>query len=254
MTQTVVFASGKGGVGKSTLALNTAVALAQQGLRIGLVDADIYGPDIPAMVGITRRTPTRSITLWQAETPADEPVEYQGVKIMSAQFLIAEDQPLDWQMPLVGLLLRRLVHDVAWGDLDLLLVDVPPGTGDLQQELFGMLCDARVVLVVTPQYAAHLDGRKLVSMLQRRTIPIVGGVENMSGLDCPSCGDHLALFPRVSHEYAIWGQGIEQLARIPFCAADSGPGRPSPLVVSAPDSAAGRELVAFAKKLTSILG
>jgi ATP-binding protein involved in chromosome partitioning len=181
-------------------------------------------------------------------------VEYHGVKIMSAQFLIAEDQPLDWAMPLVGLLLRRLVHDVAWGDLDLLLVDVPPGTGDLQQELFGLLPDAQVVLVVTPQYAAHLDGRKLVSMLRRRTIPIVGGVENMSGLDCPSCGDHIALFPRVAHEYAIWGQGIEELGRIPFCAVDAGPETPAPLVVAAPDSAAARELVGFSKKLISILG
>ena len=252
MTTTVVFASGKGGVGKSTVALNVAVALAEQGLRVGLVDADIYGPDIPAMVGLTRRTPAAAITLWQANTPAVDPVEHLGVKLMSAQFLISEDQPLDWQMPLVGLLLRRLVVDVAWGDLDLLLVDVPPGTGDLQQEVFGLVPDALAVVVVTPQYAAHLDGRKLVSMLERRSITILGGVENMSGLDCPSCGHEIPLFPRAAYENSIWGQGVRRLGTIPFTPADALPASPAPLVVAQPDAAASKELVGLAETIATL--
>ncbi|WP_020574869.1 P-loop NTPase [Actinopolymorpha alba] len=253
MTVNVVFASGKGGVGKSTVALNVAVALAQEGIRVGLIDADIYGPDIPAMVGITRRTPATSITLWQAQVPAVEPVEHLGVKIMSAQFLIAEDQPLDWQMPLVGLLMRRLVHDVTWGELDLLLVDVPPGTGDLQQELFTLLADPWVVLVVTPQYSAHLDGRKLVSMLQRRNIRIFGGVENMTGLDCPSCGAQMRLFEQVSEEYAIWSQGVGRLAEVPFTPADVASNAHTPLVLAAPDAPASWQLLEVARKIRSVL-
>jgi ATP-binding protein involved in chromosome partitioning len=251
----VVFASGKGGVGKSTVALNVAVSLTRSGLRVGLVDADIYGPDIPAMVGLTRRTPARSVTLWQAGTPPAEPVLYEGVKIMSAQFLVSEDQPLDWQMPLVGLLLRRLVHDVAWGELDVLLVDVPPGTGDLQQDLLGLLSDPQVLVVVTPQYAAHLDGRKLVSMLRRREIRILGGVENMSGLDCPSCGDRISLFPEVAEEYSIWSQDVVRLGAVPFTAAGAtgGAAAPAPLVIADPDSAASRELVAIADKIKAAL-
>ena len=249
----VVFASGKGGVGKSTLAVNVAVSLAQSGLRVGLVDADIYGPDIPAMVGITRRTPARSVTLWQADVPPVEPVDYRGVKIMSAQFLISEDQPLDWQMPLVGLLLRRLVHDVAWGELDALLVDLPPGTGDLQQEILGLLSDPQVLLVVTPQFAAHLDGRKLVSMLRRRDVRILGGVENMSGLDCPSCGEQISLFPRVAEEHSIWSQDVVRLGAVPFTPAGAGPTAPVPLVLADPQSAAGRELAAVAHKVKAAL-
>ncbi|HZC26499.1 MAG TPA: P-loop NTPase [Actinopolymorphaceae bacterium] len=254
MTASVVFASGKGGVGKSTIALNVAVALAGMGIRVGLVDADVYGPDIPAMVGLTRRTPARSVTLWQAEAPSVEPVDYHGVKIMSAQFLVAEDQALDWQSPLVGMLLRRLVHDVAWGELDLLLVDVPPGTGDLQQQVFQLLPDAGAVIVVTPQHTAHLDGRKLVSMLERRQITLLGGVENMSGLDCPTCGGHVALFPRVGDEHSIWSQGVRRLATIPFRVSDDVPAVPTPLVVADPDSAAGKELSALAATISALAG
>jgi ATP-binding protein involved in chromosome partitioning len=249
----VVFASGKGGVGKSTVALNVALSLARSGLRVGLVDADVYGPDIPAMVGLTRRTPTRSVMLWQADAPPTEPVEYENVKIMSAQFLVSEDQPLDWAMPLVGLLLRRLLHDVAWGDLDILLVDVPPGTGDLQQEILGLLSDPQVVLVVTPQFAAHLDGRKLVSMLRRREVPILGGVENMSGLACPSCGDQISLFPRVPDDHSIWGQDVVCLGTVPFTAASGTMAAPVPMVIADPGSAASLELVAVSEKIRAEL-
>jgi ATP-binding protein involved in chromosome partitioning len=202
MPQTLVFASGKGGVGKSTVTLNVAVGLAKAGVRVGLVDADVYGPDIPAMLGITRRVETRSITLWQANAPGIEPIEHLGVKLMSPQFLVSEDQSLDWQGPLVELLLRRIVHDVHWGELDVLLVDVPPGTGDLQQDIFQLLPEAWATVIVTPQYAAHLDARKLVTMLRKRKIRLFGGVENMTGLGCPRCGHHVQLFEPVAEEWS----------------------------------------------------
>jgi ATP-binding protein involved in chromosome partitioning len=250
---TIVFASGKGGVGKSTVTLNVAVALARAGVRVGLVDADVYGPDIPAMLGITRRQEARSVTLWQADQPAAEPVERDGVKIMSPQFLVSEDQALDWSSPLVQLLLRRLVVDVAWGDVDVLLVDVPPGTGDLQQDIFGLLPGARAVVIVTPQYAAHLDARKLVSMLRRREISILGGVENMTGLACPSCGHRLHLFEEVPDEYSIWGQGLGRLAAIPFQPLDGVGTSRVPLVEAAPDSETASALVGLADRIKSIL-
>jgi len=249
----IVFASGKGGVGKSTMALNVAVALADQGVRPGLVDADVHGPDIPAMLGITRRAEARSVTLWQAGRAPDEPVEHLGVKVMSPQFLVAEDQSLDWSSPLVQLLLRRIVVDVNWGDIDVLFVDVPPGTADVQQDLFGLLPEARVVVVVTPQYAAHLDARKLVTMLKAREIPILGGVENMTGLDCPNCGHHVALFEKVAEEYTIWAEGVERLAEIPFLTASSAASSTTPVVRSAPDSPTAKAIGALATALRASL-
>lgn len=249
----IVFASGKGGVGKSTVALNVAVALARQGVRVGLVDADVYGPDIPAMLGLTRRREAKSVTLWQADQPAVEPVERDGVQVMSPQFLVAEDQALDWQSPLVQLLLRRIIVDVAWGDLDVLLVDVPPGTGDLQQDILGLLPWARVVVIVTPQYAAHLDARKLVTMLRRRSVSILGGVENMTGLACPSCGHRLHLFEEVPDEYSIWGQGVGRLAAIPFQAVNGQGSGTGPLVETAAGSETADALVGLAERIRSIL-
>lgn len=260
--RTIVFTSGKGGVGKSTVALNVAAALARSGVAVGLLDADVYGPDIPAMLGITRRTPATSVTLWQADTPPLEPVDYHGIAMMSPQLLVSEDQPLDWQSPLVELLLRQLVHGVSWGERDVLLVDVPPGTGDLQQRVFGLLPDASAVLVVTPQYAAHLDARKLLAMLRRRGVRVLGGVENMSELECPECGHQVRLFPRAGDEGTIWGQGITRLADIPFAAVGGGSDRSpasgdptdhTPIVLADPGSPTAAALAGLASTIRSAL-
>src|SRR5438477_8783207 len=133
---TMAVASGKGGVGKSTVALNLALALAERGAQVGLLDADVYGPDLPLMVGLTRRVPARSVTLWDRRSAGghrDEPLERFGVKLMSTQFLVSEDQPVVWSGALVDALLDRLVRQIDWGDLDYLLVDLPPGTADVPQ-------------------------------------------------------------------------------------------------------------------------
>lgn len=209
-------ASGKGGVGKSTVALNLGVALQRAGARVGLLDADLYGPDIPRMVGLTRRQPATSIDLWTRSTgPSDVPIiERHGLKVTSAQFLVSEDQPISFQAGLAGLLLRRLLG-ADWGPLDYLIVDLPPGTADIQQQLAENVTIAGVLVVVTPQDVAHLDARKLLAMLEQRGLRVIGGVENMSSIACPHCGERTEVFPPTDETRAVWTR-IEKLASLPI--------------------------------------
>src|SRR5215470_8360421 len=159
-------ASGKGGVGKSTITMNMAVVLAQQGARVGLVDCDVYGPDIPAMVGLTRRTPTRGWTLSRlGGSPPIEPVERFGVTIVSTGLLFGEEQPLSWPATLIGVLVNQLLRSSVWPELDYLILDLPPGTADVTQTVFRAAPRAQAIVVVTPQEVAHLDARKLVAFL-----------------------------------------------------------------------------------------
>lgn len=251
----LAFASGKGGVGKSTITLNVAAALAAAGARVGVVDADMYGPDLPAMIGITRRAPASSITLWQAGGDGEgslDPIEKFGFTIMSPQFLLAEDQSLDWQTPLVEVLLHRLLSDVRWDTLDVLLVDLPPGTADLQQEVFRLLPGAMAAVVVTPQLVAHLDARKVVTMLRQRDVQIVGGIENMSTLACPHCGEDMPLFERTPYENTIWARGVRQLATIPVLAPGTTP--PGvPAVIADQETPASRAFRVAADSIQSAL-
>ena len=217
-SRVIAVASGKGGVGKSTVALNLAIALRSLGSNVGILDADLYAPNIPAMVGLTRRVPATSLLLWSRTQDRDVtavPQRY-GVGIMSAQFLLGEDQGLTIGSDLVALLLERLVSGVDWGALDYLVVDLLPGTADLQQMIVRRLGLAGVVMVVTPQDVAHLDARKALELFKTSQVRVFGGVENMSGLRCSHCGEELELFPKVASDRSVWAAGVERLVAIPF--------------------------------------
>jgi ATP-binding protein involved in chromosome partitioning len=250
----IAVCSGKGGVGKSTVALNLACALAVRGERVGLLDADLYGPDIPRMLGLARTREATHIDLWRADDRSMEPITEHGVKVMSAGFMVAEGQSLSLQSSLIDLLLVRLTRGVQWGELDYLIVDLPPGTADLQQQLMHRLGLAGAIVIVTPQDVAHLDARKVLDLCNRSDVRVLGGVENMSGLICPCCGESVEVFPRVAHERSIWAQGVERLAEIPLdpeVARYGDAGRP--IVLADEDSPHGRAFDDLATQIRSAL-
>jgi ATP-binding protein involved in chromosome partitioning len=213
---TLAVSSGKGGVGKSTVSLNLAVSLGQEGHAVGLLDADLYGPDIPRMIGLARTKDAKHLDLWRADTQPEEPLEAFGIRFMSAGFLIGENQSLSLQAGLIDLLLVRLTKGVAWGELDYLIIDLPPGTADLQQQLIARLKLDGVIVVVTPQDVAHLDARRVLDLCRRTNVRVLGGIENMDGLACPHCDERIDVFPRVAYERSIWAQGVAKLASIPL--------------------------------------
>src|SRR5436190_5246896 len=204
--QIVAVASGKGGVGKSTVSLNLARALADRGAAVGLLDADIYGPDIPLMLGLKQ---SRELRRWDlGRNPRFgrldlEPLDVLGLRVMSVGFLIAEGQAFEMPGMLAELVGRQLIEHVRWGELDYLIVDLPPGTADLQQRLFATVSLAGAIVVVGPQDAAHLDARKLLAMLRGAGVPVLGAVENMRGLRSPHCGELADVFPVVADERSI---------------------------------------------------
>jgi ATP-binding protein involved in chromosome partitioning len=212
----IAVASGKGGVGKSTVALNLALALSEAGSRVGLLDADFYGPDIPRMIGLVRTKEARFLNLWDRERTDVQPVEKFGIKFMSVGFLLGESQSLSLQSGMIDLLLVRLLHNVRWGDLDHLIIDLPPGTADLQQQLMQRTQLDGVLIVVTPQDVAHLDAKKVIDLCRRVNVPIIGAVENMSGFVCPHCGERTEIFPPVAYDRSIWALGVTKLAELPF--------------------------------------
>ena len=212
----VAVGSGKGGVGKSTVSLHLAAALARRGLAAGLLDADLYGPDIPLMVDLTREERARQWHLWRQDGVRHEPVERHGIRIMSVGFLLGERQALTMGAPLLAAALKQLVEQVEWGELDVLLIDLPPGTADLQQQLLGVVSLDGALVVVGPQDVAHLDARKFIDFLRDGGVPILGGVENMSGLVCPHCGERIEVFPAAVEARSIWSDGVAVLGRIPI--------------------------------------
>ncbi len=249
---TLAVASGKGGVGKSTVSLNLAVALAERGHKVGLLDADLYGPDIPRMIGMARTQTARYLDLWSAKGSNLEPLDAYGIKFMSVGFLVGEEQSISLQAGLVEVLLLKLVTGVAWGSLDFLIVDLPPGTADVQQQLMQHVRPEGVVLVVTPQDVAHLDAKKVIDLCRRSSVPIAGAIANMSGLICPCCGERVEVFPRVAQERSIWSMGIEELGSIPIdpdVAKSGDVGRP--ILVTKPDSPQSAVFRSLAEKLAS---
>lgn len=240
----IAVASGKGGVGKSTTAMNLAVALGASGHKVGLLDADVYGPSIPRMMGLADTRP---------ESPDGKtitPAVAHGVKVMSMGFLVDEDTPMVWRGPMVQSALRQMLFQVTWGPLDVLVIDMPPGTGDTQLSIAQSVPLTGAVIVSTPQDIALLDAKKGLNMFRKVGVPILGIVENMSMFICPNCGHEAHIF---SHG------GAEQYAAeldTPFLGAmpldlgvreytDSG----RPLVIHAPDSAPAKGYRAMAQKV-----
>lgn len=252
----IAVCSGKGGVGKSTVALNLAVALAAQGGRVGLLDADVHAPDIPLMVGLARRTPATQWVLARrgglGKTPL-EPVERYGVQLMSTGFLFGEDQSVAWTADLVQALLNQLIWSTTWGELDYLLIDLPPGTSDITQAIVRLLPDASAVVVVTPQDVAHLDTRRVLTMLEQARIPVLGAVENMSWLTCPCCRTRIEVFPPVAPQRSIWSAGVNRLASVPLEAPDGAGEETTPVVVARPGSPRAEAFRAAAASVRDLL-
>ena len=205
----VAVASGKGGVGKSTVSANLAVALAQAGASVGLLDADITGPNIPLMMGLEgtpKATGDNKIV----------PLERYGVKVISIAFFVPDGQPIVWRGPLVGGAIQQFLRDVAWGDLDYLVVDLPPGTSDAQLTLAQAVPISGAVLVTTPQQVAVLDVQKALAMFARMSVPVIGLVENMSAFVCPHCGEATEIFGRGGGERFARENDIEFLGGVPL--------------------------------------
>ena len=205
----IAVASGKGGVGKSTVSVNLAVALAQSGAKVGLLDADITGPNIPMMLGVEGQPKA-------SETNKIVPLERHGVKCISIQFFVPEGQPIVWRGPLVGGAIQQFLRDVDWGDLDYLVIDLPPGTSDAQLTLAQAVPLSGAVLVTTPQEVSLADVAKALAMFKRLSVPILGLVENMTAFICPHCGEATEIFGRGGGERFAQEHGLEFLGKVPL--------------------------------------
>jgi ATP-binding protein involved in chromosome partitioning len=225
----IAVASGKGGVGKSTTAINLALGLQAAGLRVGVLDADIYGPSLPRLLGLSGRPEVVSGRVLR-------PLERYGLKVMSMGFLVEEETPMIWRGPMVISALTQMLREVAWGELDVLVVDMPPGTGDAQLTMAQQVPLAGAVIVSTPQDLALIDARKGLNMFRRVDVPVLGIVENMSYFLCPRCGEETDIFGHGGAEQEASRIGVPFLGAVPLHAriremSDAG----TPVVVSDPD-------------------
>ncbi len=226
----VAVASGKGGVGKSTTAVNLALGLAASGHKTGLLDADIYGPSMPRMMGITGQPSSSDGTTLDA-------MENYGIKVMSMGFLVEEDTPMIWRGPMVQSALEQMMRDVSWGELDIMVVDMPPGTGDIQLTLAQKVPLTGAVIISTPQDIALMDARKGLNMFRKVGVPVFGLIENMSYFTCPKCGERSEIFSHGGAKVEADRLGIDFLGEIPLdiiIRETSDGGRP--IVVSEPES------------------
>ncbi len=242
----IAISSGKGGVGKSTVAVNLAVALSLNGAKVGLLDADIYGPNIPMMMGV-EKTP-------EQQDGKITPAESHGVKLISMGFFVPEDTAVVWRGPMVHTAIQQLFRDVLWGELDYLLIDLPPGTGDAQLTLTQLVPLAGAVTVTTPQEVALHDVRKGMMMFQKVNVPLLGIVENMSFYLCGHCGERTEIFSHGGGERAAEKLGIPFLGRVPIDPAiriggDTG----NPIVIANPDSPQAKAFREIAAKLAAAL-
>ncbi len=242
----IAVSSGKGGVGKSMVATNLSVAMARKGLRVGLLDADIYGPNIPRMFGETRRPRVTG----KKGSEMIEPLEAHGVRLMSLGFLLEEEQPAIMRGPLIAGILKQFLEQVAWGPLDLMVVDMPPGTGDAQLSLVQIIDIDGAVMVTTPQAVAVGDVRRGVKMFERVNTKILGIIENMGAFSCPHCDELIEVFGSGGGERLALEMGVPFLGSVPLDpsvrrSGDAG----TPTVASAPESPAGKALLDLAGQL-----
>jgi ATP-binding protein involved in chromosome partitioning len=238
----IAVSSGKGGVGKSTVSVNLAVALTKQGARVGLMDADIYGPNIPMMMGINEPPMVINERII--------PLEAHGVKVMSLGSLIDRDQPAIWRGPIIMKIITQFLRDVAWGELDYLIVDLPPGTGDAQLTLVQATMLAGAIIVTTPQQVSVGDALRGAKMFERVSVPVLGIVENMSYFECPHCGKPTSMFGSGGGERLAKELELPLLGQIPlYPRVMEGGDQGSPIVAADPDSSAARALTAIAVRV-----
>jgi ATP-binding protein involved in chromosome partitioning len=241
----IAVASGKGGVGKSTVAANLAVALARRGLKVGLLDADIYGPSVPTMFGVRAEDRVES-----DEEGKLVPLERHGVKLVSMGFFVGEGAPLIWRGPMLTKALTQFLHDVVWGDLDYLIIDLPPGTGDVQMTLTMQFALDGGVIVTTPQDVALADVERGIRMFQQAGAPVVGVVENMSFHRCPKCGNESPLFGHGGGERTAASHGVPFLGGVPLVTAIREAGdRGCPVVAADPDGPVAKAFARIAEQI-----
>jgi ATP-binding protein involved in chromosome partitioning len=240
----IAVASNKGGVGKSTVAVNLAIALARAGARVGLVDADITGPNIPTMLGFEPG--------FMAQSPGLKVAEKYGIKVASLGFLLPRGMPVVWRGPMIGTGVRQLLRDLQWGDLDYLVVDLPPGTSDASMSLAQDVPLAGAVVVSTPQEVALEDATKAVGMFEKLSVPVFGIIENMSYFVCPCCGERTEIFGHGGARAAADEIGLDFLGEVPLepkvrAGGDEG----TPIVVADPEAPAARALTAIAERVAA---
>ncbi|MBM3266701.1 MAG: Mrp/NBP35 family ATP-binding protein [Candidatus Sericytochromatia bacterium] len=247
---TVAIGSGKGGVGKSTVAANLALALAAEGARVGLLDADIYGPSIPLMLGVENERPT-------GEGQTIHPVEAHGIKVMSIGFMLPRSEdPVIWRGPMLGNVLTQFLRQVAWGELDYLLIDLPPGTGDIPLTLVQTIPLSGAAIVITPERVATQIGTKTLRMFQgdRTNVPILGIIENMAAFECPHCHETTEIFDGGGGEALADKEGVPFLGRLPLDPRiRKGGDEGKPIVLAEPDSALARSFHEIARKMAGRL-
>jgi len=244
-TEVYAVASGKGGVGKSSISANLAVALARQGKTVGLLDADVWGYSVPQLFGVRRKPIAMDGVML--------PVEAHGVRLMSTGFLVEDEAPIVWRGPMLHKAMQQFLHDVLWGSLDVLVLDLPPGTGDVTLSVLELLPDAALLAVTTPQEAARTVASRVGAMARDARMPVAGVIENMSELICPCCGTHSALFGSGGGAQLATELGVALLAQVPLDlalreAGDSG----VPVVAGAPASPSAVALTSAAAALRPV--
>ena len=247
----IAVSSGKGGVGKSTVAVNLATSLALEGHKVGLLDVDVYGPNVPTMMGITDSPGIKN------EPGVGErllPPSGHGVKVMSMGLLIRDDQPAMWRGPMLHSAINQFFRQVEWGELDFLIVDMPPGTGDVQLSFSQMVPVAGAVIVTTPQEVACQDVRKAFYMFEKVQVPVLGFVENMAWFECGKCSEKHHLFGKGGGQALSNKFQVELLAQVPQePLVREGGDEGTPIVIRSPNSASATALRSLAKKISSRL-